>query len=118
MPQSAFSGHKALKASLTEVESNSRRWESEAKEAAEMAVRDEAQRDAARHEVTMARLDTEAMGSAQAQVESELEPDQHALVASEDARRKVESELDGVQQALAATGKDWRKAEEEANRLT
>ena len=43
---------------------------------------------------------------------------QHALVASEDAKRKVESELDGVKQALAASGEAWRKAEEEANRLT
>ena len=37
-----------------EVESNSRRWESKAKEAAERAVRAKAERDAARHEVAMA----------------------------------------------------------------
>ena len=43
-----------------EVESNSRRWESKAKEAAKRAVRAEAERDAARHEVAMTRLETEA----------------------------------------------------------
>ena len=37
-----------------EAESNSRRWELEANEAVEMAVRVEAERDAARHEVAMA----------------------------------------------------------------
>ena len=46
------------------AESNSRRWESEAKEAAKRAVRAEGERDAAGHEVAMARLDTEAAGSA------------------------------------------------------
>ena len=75
-------------------------------------------RDAARHEVAMAQLDTEAAGSARAQVEYELARVQHALVASEDAKRKLESELDGVKQALAASGEAWRKVEEEANRLT
>ena len=51
-------------------------------------------------------------------MESELARVQHALVASEDARRKVESKLDRVQQALAAFGEAWRKAEKEANRPT
>ena len=37
-----------------EAESNSRRWESEAKEAIEWAVRAEAERDATHHEVEMA----------------------------------------------------------------
>ena len=83
-----------------------------------MAVCAKAERVVARHEVEMARLETEAAGSALAQVESELVRVQHALVASEDARRKVESELDGGQQALATSGESWRKAEEEANRLT
>ena len=55
-----------------EAESNSRRWESKAKEAGERAVRAEAKRDAAHHEVAMARLDTEAVGSARAHVVSEL----------------------------------------------
>ena len=113
-----FSDQKALHASLMEVESNSRRWESEAKEVVEWAVRAKKERDATRHEVAMARLDTEAAGIAQAKVESELARVQHALVASEDARQKVESQLDMVQQALATSGEAWRKTEEEANRLT
>ena len=36
---------------------SSRHWESEAKEAIERAVRAEAERDVARHEASMARLD-------------------------------------------------------------
>ena len=51
---------------------SSRRWELEAKEVVERAVRAEAERDAACHEASMARLDVEDMGSARAQVESEL----------------------------------------------
>ena len=62
--QSTFSDLKALSASLMEVESNSRRWESEAREVVERAVRAESEREAAHHEVVMARLKTEAMGSA------------------------------------------------------
>ena len=101
-----------------EVESNSRRWESEAKEASKQEFRADAERDVARHEVVMARLETEASGSARAQVESELARVQRALVALEDAQRKVESELVGAQQALAASGEAWRKTKKEANRLT
>ena len=56
-----------------------------------------AERDAARHEVAMARMKTEVASSARAQVEYELARVQHALAASEVARRKVESELDGAQ---------------------
>ena len=81
---SAFFDQKALSASLMEAESNSRRWESEAKEATERAVRAKEERDTAFHEVTMARMETEATASAQAQVESELARVQRALVASKD----------------------------------
>ena len=49
----------------------------------------------------MARLETDAAGSARAQMESELDYVQQALTASEGVRLKVESELDSVQQALA-----------------
>ena len=52
--QSAFSDQKALSASLMEAESNSRRWDSESKEAIERAVRAEVERDTACHEVAMA----------------------------------------------------------------
>ena len=45
---------------------SSQRWESEAKEAVERTVRAEAERDAARHEVSIARLDVKAAGSARA----------------------------------------------------
>ena len=55
-----------------EAGASSWHWESEAKEAIERAVRAEAERDAAHHEVSMARLDVEAAGSAWAQVEYEL----------------------------------------------
>ena len=80
-----------------EAESNSWCWESDAKEVVEREIRAKVERDAARHNVAMARLDIEAAGSTRAQVESELARVQHALVALEDARWKVESELDGVQ---------------------
>ena len=42
------------------VEVSSWRWESKAKEVVERAVRDEVERDVARHERSMARLDVEA----------------------------------------------------------
>ena len=95
--QSTFSDQKALSASLIEAKSKSRHWDSEAREAVERAFRAEAEKDAARHEVAMGGLETEAAGSARAHVESELAWVQRALAASEDARRKVESELDGAQ---------------------
>ena len=43
---------------------SSRRWESEAKEAIERVVWAKAERDDARHEPSMARLDVEAVGRA------------------------------------------------------
>ena len=49
-----------------EAESNSRCWESEAKEAVEREISAEVERDAGSHEVVMARLETEAAGSARA----------------------------------------------------
>ena len=68
-----------------EAEASSRCWEAEAKEAVKRAVWTEAERVAARHEESMARLEAKATGSAQVQVESELARVQHALVALEDA---------------------------------
>ena len=55
-----------------EAEVSSRCWESEAKEDIKRVVKAKAERDAARHEASMAKLDVEAVGSAWAQVESEL----------------------------------------------
>ena len=49
-----------------EAKASSRRWESEAQESIERAVRAKAERDAARHEASMAKLDTEMAGSARA----------------------------------------------------
>ena len=101
-----------------EVESKSRCLESKVREAVEMAVRVEVERDAAHHEVAMGRLKIDAAGSARAQMESELACIHHALAASKVARRKVESELDGAQEVLAVSIEAGRKTEEEVSRLT
>ena len=101
-----------------EAKSKSRRLELEAREAIERATRAEAERDAAPHEVAMARLEINTASSAWAQMESKLAWAQRALAALEDARRKMESELDVAQQALAASREACWMAEEEAGRLT
>ena len=74
---------KALSASLMEAESKSRRLELEAREAVERATRAEAERDVARHEVAMTRLEIDSAGSARAQMESELGQIQRAIATSE-----------------------------------
>ena len=81
-----------LSASLAEVESRSQRWEKEAKESVEKVARVEAERDAAHHEASMARMDAYAVGSAKAKVESELARVQNALSVAEEAKRKAEDE--------------------------
>ena len=53
-------------------------------------ARVEAERDAARHDAQMARMDADAAGSARAKVESELARVQNALAVVEEARRKAE----------------------------
>ena len=83
--QSEFPDQKALSASLMEAELNSRCWESEAREDVERAIHAESKRDAAHHEVAMARLEIEAGGNTRAQVEFELAQVQRALAASKDA---------------------------------
>ena len=70
--QSAFSDKKALSASLMEADSKLRRLELEAREVVERAAHAEVERDVACHEVVMARLKIDAVGSARAQIESEL----------------------------------------------
>ena len=55
-------------------------------------TRAEAERDAAFHEASMARMDADAVGSAGAKVESELARVQNALAVAEEARRKAEDE--------------------------
>ena len=61
-----------MNASLKEAQLNARCWELEAKEAVDKAAQAEAKRDAARHEVAMAWLETDEVGSARAQMESEF----------------------------------------------
>ena len=77
--------------------SKSRWLELEAREVVERATRVEAERDATRHEVAMARLEIDATGSARVQMKSELARIQRTLATLEDARRKMESELDVAQ---------------------
>ena len=97
---------------------NARHWELEAKEVVDKAARAEVERDAARHEVAMARLEAEAASSARSQMESELTQVQRAFTTSEGVRLKAKSKLDSIQQALAAAREACRKAEEEICRLT
>ena len=78
---------------MTEVESNSRRCESETKEAVESAARVEAGRDVARREASIASIDVDAARIARAVVEFELARVQHALAVSEEAKRKEEYEV-------------------------
>ena len=70
--QLVISDHKELCASLVEAESSFRRSKNEAKGIVERMVRDEAERDVARHDALMACMDADAAGSARAKVESEL----------------------------------------------
>ena len=94
------------------------RLELEAKEAADRAARAETERDAARHEVAMARLEIEAAGSARAQVELELSRVQSALTTSEGGRLQAGSKLGSVQQALVAAKEACQRVEEENGRLS
>ena len=61
-----------MDASLKEVQLTTQHLELEAKEAVDREARVEPERDVARHETVMARLETEAEGNARAQVELEL----------------------------------------------
>ena len=116
--QSGLSTQESLDASLKDVQMIVQRLELEAKEAADKEAWAEEERDAARHETAMARLEIEAVGNARAPVESELSRVQCALTTSEGGWLKAESELEFLQQALAAAKEACRKAEEENGRLT
>ena len=70
--QSGLSDYESLNASLKEAQLNARHWKLEAKEAADKVDRAKAERDASRHEEVIGRLEADAAGSAQAQMESEL----------------------------------------------
>ena len=67
-----------------EAESKSRLLESKAREVVERVVHAEQERDAARHEVVMARLEIDAACSTRAQMEYELARVQRALATSKD----------------------------------
>ena len=116
--QSGLSTQESLDASLKEVQMTAQRLELEVKEAEDKVARAKAKRDTARHKTAMARLEIEATGNAQAQVESELSRVQCALATSEGGRLKAESELDSVRQALATANEACQKAEEENSSLT
>ena len=85
--------HRVLSASLIEAESSSRHWENEARGSAEKMARAEAERDAARPDALMARMDADAVGSTRAKVESKLARVQNALAVAEEARRKADDEV-------------------------
>ena len=70
--QSGMAERETQSASLKEAESTCRHLELEAKESTERAAREEAERDAACHEVAMAKLQIEGAINTLAQVESEL----------------------------------------------
>ena len=91
--QSVVSDHRALSASLAEAESSSRHWENEARGSVERMAQAKEERDIARHDDSMARMDADAARSARAKVESELARVQNALVVAEEARRKVNDKV-------------------------
>ena len=78
-------------ASLKEAELACRRLELEAKESAERAAWVEAERDTARHEAAMAKLEIEGAVNTRAHMESELARVQRALAVAESASLKAES---------------------------
>ena len=115
--QSGIAEREKHSASLKEAELACRRLELEMKESAERAARAEAERNAARHEAAMAKLQIERAINTRAQVESELARVQRALEVVENARLRAESERGVAQEALAVAGEACRKAEEENSRL-
>ena len=88
-------------ASLKEAELACRRLELEAKESAERAALAKAERDAARQEVAMAKLEIEEAVNTRAQMESELTQVQSALAVAESTCLKAEFEREVVRR--------WRK---------
>ena len=90
--QSGMAERETQSSSLKKAGLTCHRLELEAKESAERAARAEAERDAARHEATMAKLQIEGVVNTRAQVESELIRVQRALAVLENARLRAESE--------------------------
>ena len=94
--QSGMAERKMQSASLKEAELACRHLEPEAKKSTERAARAEAERDAARHEAAMAKLEIEGVVNTQAQMDSELTWVQHALAVAERARLKAKSEREAA----------------------
>ena len=90
----------------------------EAKESVERATHAEAERDAARHEAAMAKMQIEGAINTRAHVEFELARVQRALAVVENARLRAEFERGVTQEALVVAREACRKAEEENSRLT
>ena len=116
--QSRMTERKMQSSSLKEVELACRRLELGTKESAERDAQAEAERDAARHEAAMAKLEIEGAANTRAQVESELTRVQSALAYAEGARVKAESESEAAHKALSLAREACTKAEEENNSLT
>ena len=115
--QSGMVEREMQSSSLKEAELVCRRLELEAKEFAERATRAEAERDVARHEAAMAKLEIEGAVNTRAQMESELTWVQRALAVAEIARLKAEFESEAAQKALSLARDACMKAEEENNHL-
>ena len=116
--QSGMVEQEMQSASLKEAELACHRLKLGAKESTERAAQAEADRDAARHEAAMAKLEIEGTVNTRAQVESELTRVQHALAVAEGARMKAESEREATQKALSLAREACTKVEEESSRLT
>ena len=81
------------------------------------AARAEAERDTARHEAPMAKLESEGAVNTRAQIDSELARVQSALALAEEARQRAEFKHEAAQEALATAEEPCKKAEEENDHL-
>ena len=115
--QAGMAEREMQSASVKKAEFACRCLELEAKEFAERAALAETKRDTACHKAAMAKLATEGVVNARAQIESELAWVQRALALAENARLKAESERGVAHKALVVAGEACKKAEEENSRL-
>ena len=99
--QSRMAKQKMQSASLKEAELACHHLELGAKESAKRATRAKAERDAARYEAAMAKLEIKGDVNTQAQVESELTWVQSVVAVTEGTRMKAESEREAAQKALS-----------------
>ena len=99
-------------ASLKEAELACRRLELEPKESSERATWIKAERDAARHEAAMAKLEIEGPLILEHRWSLSLLGVQRALAVAESTRPKAEFEREDAQKALSLAGEACTKAEE------